>query len=323
MRAVVVSAHGGPDVLLVDERDEPTAGPGRVVVEVAAAGVNFMDIYQREGRPPYVAPTPFVPGSEGAGVVTQIGPDVTDVAVGDRVAWSGVPGSYAEKVVVPADRVVPVPAGVDFEVAASTLLQGMTAHYLASASYPVQEGDPVVVHAAAGGTGRLLVQIVKRLGGVVIATTSTSDKAELARSAGADHVTDYEAFGTVAREVTGGAGVAAVYDGVGAATFDASLAALRPRGTMVLYGGASGPVPPFELQRLAAGGSLYITRPTLVHFIATRADLLRRSGDLFDWIARGELDVRVGATYPLAEAARAHDDLAARRTTGKLLLIPG
>jgi NADPH2:quinone reductase len=304
------------------ERDDPVAGAGQIVVDVVAAGVNFMDIYQREGRPPYAGGTPFVPGAEGAGIVAEVGLGVDDIRVGDRVAWSGVPGSYAQKVVVPADRAVPVPAGVDLNVAASTLLQGMTAHYLASASYPVQPGDPVVVHAAAGGTGRLLVQIVKRLQGIVIATTSTSDKAGLARSAGADHVTDYESFGAVAREVTGGAGVAAVYDGVGAATFDASLAALRPRGTMVLYGGSSGPVPPFELQRLAAGGSLYITRPTLVHFVATRAELLRRAGDLFDWIARGELEVTVGATYPLADASRAHDDLAARRTTGKLLLIP-
>lgn len=304
------------------ERDDPVAGAGQIVVDVVAAGVNFMDIYQREGRPPYAGGTPFVPGAEGAGIVAEVGLGVDDIRVGDRVAWSGVPGSYAQKVVVPADRAVPVPAGVDLNVAASTLLQGMTAHYLASASYPVQPGDPVVVHAAAGGTGRLLVQIVKRLQGIVIATTSTSDKAGLARSAGADHVTDYESFGAVAREVTGRAGVAAVYDGVGAATFDASLAALRPRGTMVLYGGSSGPVPPFELQRLAAGGSLYITRPTLVHFVATRAELLRRAGDLFDWIARGELEVTVGATYPLADASRAHDDLAARRTTGKLLLIP-
>jgi NADPH2:quinone reductase len=322
MHAVVVSAHGGPEVLQLSERDDPVAGPGQIVVEVAAAGVNFMDIYQREGRPPYAGGTPFVPGAEGAGIVAETGPGVNDIAVGDRVAWSGVPGSYAQKVLVPAERAVPVPEGVDLNLAASTLLQGMTAHYLATSSYPVQSGDPVVVHAAAGGTGRLLVQIVKRFGGVVIATTSTSDKAELARSAGADHVTDYESFGAVAREVTDGAGVAAVYDGVGAATFDASLAALRPRGMMVLYGGSSGAVPPFELQRLSAGGSLYITRPTLVHFIATRAELLRRSGELFDWIARGELEVTVGATYPLAEAARAHDDLAARRTTGKLLLIP-
>jgi NADPH2:quinone reductase len=322
MHAVVVSAHGGPEVLELGERDDPVAGAGQIVVDVAAAGVNFMDIYQREGRPPYAGGTPFVPGAEGAGIVAEVGLGVTDIRVGDRVAWSGVPGSYAQKVVVPADRAVPVPAGVDLNVAASTLLQGMTAHYLASASYPVQPGDPVVVHAAAGGTGRLLVQIVKRLEGIVIATTSTSDKAGLARSAGADHVTDYESFGAVAREVTGGAGVAAVYDGVGAATFDASLAAIRPRGTMVLYGGSSGPVPPFELQRLAASGSLYITRPTLVHFVATRAELLRRAGDLFNWIARGELEVTVGATYPLADASRAHDDLAARRTTGKLLLIP-
>jgi NADPH2:quinone reductase len=322
MRAVVVAAHGGPEVLQIGERDEPVAGPGQVVVEVAAAGVNFMDIYQREGRPPYVGNVPYVPGAEAAGTVTEVGSGVTDLHVGDRVAWSGVPGSYAEKVVVPAERAVPVPDGVDLRVAAATLLQGMTAHYLATSTFPVNAGDTVVVHAAAGGTGRLLVQIVKRRGGIVVATTSTPDKAELARSAGADHVTDYESFGQVAREVTGGAGAACVYDGVGKATFDAGLAALRPLGMMVLYGGASGPVPPLELQRLSGGGSLYVTRPTLVHYIATRADLLRRSGDLFEWIARGELEVSVGATYPLAEASRAHDDLANRRTTGKLLLLP-
>jgi NADPH2:quinone reductase len=322
MQTVVVTAPGGPEVLQVSERDEPVAGPGQVVVEVAAAGVNYADIYAREGRPPYAGATPFVPGSEGAGRVVEVGPDVTGLAVGDRVAWSGVPGSYAQKVRLPAERAVPVPDGVELDLAAATLLQGMTAHYLSHDSYPVQPGDPVVVHAAAGGTGRLLVQIVKLRGGVVIATTSTPEKAELARSAGADHVTDYESFGQLAREVTDGKGVAAVYDGVGQATFDASLAALRPRGTMVLYGAASGPVPPFELQRLSLGGSLSITRPTLVSFVSTRDELLRRSGDLFGWMATGQLEVVIGATYPLADAARAHTDLASRATTGKLLLIP-
>lgn len=322
MRAVVVEAHGGPEVLQLGEWPDPVAGPGQLVVEVAAAGVNFMDIYQRLGRPPYGGGVPYVPGAEAAGVVTAVGDGVTEFAVGDRVAWSGVPASYAEKALVPAERAVPVPAGVDLQVAAAILLQGMTAHYLATDTYPVQAGDVVVVHAAAGGTGRLLVQIVKRRSGVVVATTSTPDKAELARAAGADHVTDYESFGAVAREVSGGAGAAVVYDGVGQATFDASLAALRIRGMMVLFGASSGPVPTFELQRLNTGGSLFLTRPTLVHYTRTREELLRRSGDLFDWIARGELEVNVGATYPLADAGRAHDDLAGRRTTGKLLLTP-
>ncbi len=321
MRAVVVTAHGGPDVLQFGERDEPVAGPGQVVVDVVAAGVNFADVYQREGRPPYSGGVPYVPGSEAAGVVSAVGPDVTDRRVGDHVAWAGVGGSYAERVAVPAARAVPVPAGVELTVAAAVMLQGMTAHYLATSTYPVAEGDPVVVHAAAGGTGRLLVQLAKRRGGIVFATTSTADKAELARSAGADHVSDYETFGSVVREATGGAGAAVVYDGVGQATFDASLAALRPRGMLVLFGASSGAVPPFDPMRLNTAGSLYLTRPTLGNYIATTAELLHRTGELFEWIARGELDVRIGATYPLADAARAHADLESRRTTGKLLLL--
>jgi NADPH2:quinone reductase len=322
MRAVVVREHGGPEQLAADEWPAPEAGPGLLLVDVAAAGVNFMDVYARQGRPPYGGEVPFVPGAEGAGTVTAVGPDVTGFAVGDRVAWTAAPGSYAEQVVVPAVGAVPVPDGVPLEVAAATLLQGLTAHYLCTSTYPVSEGDVAVVHAAAGGVGLLLTQLVKRRGGTVVATTSSPDKAELARGAGADHVAGYDDFGAVVREVTGGAGAAVVYDGVGASTFDASLAALRPRGYLVLYGGASGPVPPFELQRLAAGGSLYITRPTLGHYLADRDELLGRTGDLFGWIAGGELDVRIGGRYPLADAARAHADLAGRRTTGKLLLLP-
>ena len=322
MRAVVVKQHGGPEVLEVGDREAPHAGPGQLVVDVAAAGVNFMDIYQRQGNPPYTGDLPYVPGAEGAGTVAAVGPGVADFAEGDRVAWTGVPGSYAEQVIVPADRAVPVPEEVDLRVAAAVMLQGTTAHYLSSSTYPVAEGDPVVVHAAAGGVGLLLTQMVKMRGGVVVGTTSTTGKADLARRAGADHVADYESFVTVVREVTGDAGAAVVYDGVGRTTFDDSLAALRPRGYMVLYGAASGPVPPFDLQRLAAGGSLFITRPTLGHHIASREELLRRAGDLFGWISRGALEVRVGGTYPLDEAARAHDDLGARRTTGKLLLLP-
>jgi NADPH2:quinone reductase len=280
-----------------------------------------MDVYQREGTR-YATEPPFVPGSEGAGTVAALGPGVEDFAVGDRVAWAGIPGSYAEQVVVPADRAVPVPDAVDLRVAAAVMLQGMTAHYLTHSTYPVAAGDTVVVHAAAGGMGLLLTQMVKNRGGVVIATTSTDAKAQLAREAGADHVTRYEGLGDVVREVTGGAGVAVVYDGVGQATFEDGLDALRLRGYMVLYGAASGPVPPFDLIRLAPK-SLFVTRPALGAHMVTRDELLGRARDLFDWIEQGRLVVRIGATYPLAEAARAHADLQGRRTTGKLLLLPG
>jgi NADPH:quinone reductase len=322
VRAVVVTRRGGPDVLTITDREAPRPGPGELLVDVAAAGVNFMDIYQREGRPPYDDAPPFVPGAEGAGTVAAAGDDVRGIAVGDRVAWANGSSGYAEQVVVPADRVVPVPDGVDLTVAAAVMLQGMTAHYLATSTYPVAGWDVAVVHAAAGGVGLLLTQIVKKRGGVVVATTSSAEKADLARQAGADHVADYDTFTDVVREVSGGAGAAVVYDGVGQSTFDASLSALRPRGYMVLYGAASGPVPPLELRRLAASGSLYVTRPTLGHYIATRDELRWRAGDLFDWIADGSLTVRIGATYPLEDAARAQQDLESRRTTGKLLLLP-
>jgi len=322
MRAVIVEEHGGPDVLRPGERPAPSPGPGQLCVDVVAAGVNFMDIYQREGRPPYGGNLPYVPGSEGAGTVAGVGPGVSDFSVGDRVAWSGLPGSYAEQAVIPADRAVPVPEGVDLEVAAAVMLQGMTAHYLCHSTYPVAPGEVVVVHSAAGGVGLLLTQMVVMRGGVVVGTTSTEAKAQLAAEAGAARVASYEDFGAVAAELTGGAGAAAVYDGVGQATFDASLAALRPRGYLVLYGASSGPVPPFDPQRLNTGGSLFLTRPTLVHYVARREELQQRSGDLLRWIAAGQLNVRIGGRYPLADAARAHEDLAARRTTGKLLLLP-
>jgi NADPH:quinone reductase len=322
MRAVIADQHGGPEVLRLIERDTPDPGPGQFLVEVAAAGVNFADIYARQGIPPYAGQVPFVLGSEGAGIVTAAGPGAEGFGPGDRVAWTGLPGGYAEQVVIPADRAVAVPDGMDLETAAAIMLQGMTAHYLVTDAYPVAAGDPVVVHAAAGGVGLLLTQMVKMRGGVVIATTSTPQKAELARGAGADHVAGYDDFGAVAREVTGGEGAAVVYDGIGQATFDDSLAALRRRGYLVLYGAASGPVPPLDPQRLAAGGSLFLTRPTLVHYIVTRQELLSRADDLFRWIAEGTLTVRVGGRYPLDQAARAHEDLAARRTTGKLILLP-
>ena len=323
MRAVVVEEHGGPEVLKASDWPAPSPGPGQLLVDVAAAGVNFMDIYQRKNQPPYHGSVPYVPGAEGAGTVVAVGPDVSGFAPGDPVAWAGVPGCYAEQALVPVDRAVPVPPGVELEVAAAAMLQGLTAHYLCHSTYPVAPGDRVVVHAAAGGVGLLLTQMVAMRGGIVIATTSSAAKAVLAKEAGAAHVTGYEDFTEVVREVTGGSGAAVVYDGVGQATFDAGLAALRPRGYMVLYGAASGPVPPFDLQRLNTAGSLYATRPALVHYIARRDELLQRADDLFTWIKNGQLRVRIGGRYPLAEAARAHDDLAARRTTGKLLLLPG
>jgi NADPH2:quinone reductase len=322
MRAVVVKQHGGPEALAVSDVEQPQAGEGQVLVEVAAAGVNFVDIYQRQGQPPYGLPVPYVPGSEGAGTVVGVGSNVTGFSEGDQVAWTGVPASYAELVAVPADRAVPLPDGVEPRAAAAVMLQGLTAHYLCHATYPVAEADPVVVHAAAGGVGLLLTQMIKMRGGIVIATTSTEAKAELARQAGADHLAHYQDFGAVVGDVTNGAGAAAVYDGVGQATFDASLAALRRRGCMVLYGAASGPVPPVDLQRLLTGGSLYVTRPTLVHYIETRSELMSRVNDVFGWIQDGKLSVRIGGTYPLEQAAQAHEDLAARRTTGKLLLLP-
>ena len=324
MRVIEVESRGGPEVLSLAERPAPHPGPGQIVAEVAAAGVNYMDIYQREGVGGYRPPLPFVTGGEGAGTVIAVGEGVLSPAVGDRVAWVG-PGSYAEQVVLPADRVVPVPAGVSTEVAAAAILQGMTAHYLVSSTYPVRPGDVTVVHAAAGGVGLLLTQMVKRRGGIVVATASggpDGEKHRLAREAGADHVTGYDQFRAVVGEVTGGVGAHVVYDGVGQATFDDSLAALRPRGMLVVYGAASGQVPPFDIQRLNSGGSLFATRPTLVHYIAEVAELRWRAREVFGWIASGELDVRIGGRYPLADAARAQQDLAARRTTGKLLLLP-
>jgi NADPH:quinone reductase len=323
MRVVVGERLGGPEVLSLTERETPRPGPGEVVVDVAAAGVNYMDIYQREGAGNYRPDPPFVPGAEGAGTVSAVGEGVTHLGVSDRVAWAGPGSSYAEQVALPARRVIPVPEGLSLQVAAAVMLQGMTAHYLVSSTYPVREGDVTVVHAAAGGVGLLLTQMIKRRGGIVVATTSGGEKAELARGAGADHITGYDTFRSVVDDVTDGAGAHVVYDGVGKDTFDDGLAALRPRGMMVLYGAASGPVPPLDPQRLNSGGSLFLTRPTMVHYIAADDELKWRSGEVFDWIAKGELDVRIGGTYPLADAAKAQEDLAARRTTGKLLLLPG
>jgi NADPH2:quinone reductase len=318
VRAIVVTEHGGPEVLELEEREAPSPGPGELLVEVEAVGVNYRDVYEREGKGTHVSEPPHLAGVEGAGTVLR---GAEDFRSGDRVAWCHAPGSYAEQVVVAADAAVRVPDGVATEVAAAAILQGCTAHYLATSAYPIAGGDTVIVHAAAGGVGLLLTQIAKRRGGRVIATTSTGEKAELARGAGADETIGYDGFGERARELTGGDGVHAVYDGIGATTFDESLDALRPRGYMVLYGAASGPPPAVEIARLNAH-SLFLTRPTLAHYGQTGDELRARAGELFEWIAAGELDVRIGGRYPLAEAARAQADLESRGTTGKLLLTP-
>jgi NADPH2:quinone reductase len=322
MDAIVVKAYGGPDQLVVSDVVVPDPGPGQVRVKLAATGVNFVDVYHRTGYYPVSLPRTL--GSEGAGTIVAVGPDVQTAAVGDRVASADLAGAYAEEALVAADRLVPLPADVSEETAAAALLQGLTAHYLLHDSYPVKAGDVVLVHAAAGGMGGLLTQIATRLGATVIATVSTEEKAILARGAGAAEIINYGSGADVAAEVrklTDGTGVAAVYDGVGKSTFEASLASLRLRGTLVLFGAASGPVPPFDPQRLQGAGSVFLTRPTLGHFVVEPSELARRSRDLFGWIADG-LDIRIHERYPLAEARRAHEDLESRRTTGKLLLIP-
>jgi NADPH:quinone reductase len=323
MRAIQVTETGGPEVLRLAELPDPEPGPGQLLVELAAAGVNYLDTYHRSGA--YPMPVPFIPGSEGAGTVTAVGPDTGGIAVGDRVAWATSFGSYAEQAVVSAEQAVPVPHGVDSETAAGSLLQGMTAHYLTVSVHPVQPGDTVLVHAAAGGMGQLLTQLVTARGGRVIGTVSTPEKEGLAREAGAADVIRYTEIDDVAGEVrrlTGGDGVAAVYDGVGASTFDASLASLRPRGMLALYGAASGPVPPVDPQRLNSAGSVFFTRPKLADYVATRDELTWRADEVFDAIQDGSLRISIGGRYPLAEADRAHQDLQGRRTTGKLLLLP-
>ena len=323
MRAVVVQSTGGPEVLTVQELDQPEPGPGELRVDVAAAGVNFIDVYHRTGA--YPLPLPIRLGSEGAGTVSAVGDGVDGVAVGDRVAWAMVQGAgYAEQALVPAERAVPVPDGVDLEVAAAAMLQGMTAHYLCESTYPVRSGETALVHAAAGGLGLLLTQMLAAKGVRVIGTTSTEEKERLARGAGAAEVIRYteQDLRTEVERLTDGRGIDVVYDSVGKDTFDAGLDVLRPRGYMVLCGASSGPVPPFDPQSLNPKGSLFLTRPTLGHYIATREELLERGGAVLSAVADGRLDVRIGGRYPLDEAGRAHDDLQGRRTTGKLLLVP-
>jgi NADPH:quinone reductase len=320
VRAIEVTQVGGPEELRLIDRAELQPGEGQVLVDTSAAGVNFIEIYQRTGN--YPMELPFYPGAEGAGVVRAVGANVVDIAVGDRVAWCSGTGSYAEQTVINAADAVPVPDGASDEVAAAVLLQGLTAHYLTHSTHRIEPGDTAVVHAAAGGVGLLLTQLIKIRGGRVIATVSTPEKAELARGAGADEVVDYADFAAAARKFTDGRGVDVVYDGVGATTFDQGLDALRPRGLMALFGAASGPVPPQDPQILNRKGSLFLTRPTLAHYTQDREELLQRAGDILGLIGEDRLDVRIGGRYPLDQAAQAHIDLQARRSTGKLLLKP-
>jgi NADPH2:quinone reductase len=318
-----VHAFGGPEALRYEDVPTPAPGPGEALVKIAAAGVNFMDVQQRTGR--YRGPViPFTVGSEAAGTVTQVGPDVTDVAVGDRVAYAMVTGAYAEAAIVPAKRLVKLPPGVAFDAAAASMLQGLTAHYLTHSTFAVKPGDTVLVHAAAGGAGALITQIARIRGATVYGTVGSAAKAELARAAGAAEVINYTErdFDTEIKRLTNGRGVDVVYDSVGKDTFDRSLNCLRPRGYLALFGFSSGPVPPFDPAVLGAKGSLFLTRPGLNQYIATRDELVGRANDLFAWLSAGTLKPRVDRVLPLAEAATAHAALEARRTAGKVLLAP-
>lgn len=324
MHAIEVAELGGPEVLSLVERPEPTPGPGEVLIKAEAIGVNFIDTYFRSGL--YPRPVPYIPGQEVCGTITAVGDDVAALAVGDRVVTAAADATYSEYSVAPADYVAYVPEGVDPEVAAAALLKGMTAHYLIKSTYPVQQGDTVLLHAGAGGVGLILTQWATSMAVRVITTVSNQDKAELSRQAGAVEVLDYPddpaEFGAKIRELTGGNGVAAVYDGVGASTFEASLASLAVRGTLALFGASSGPVPPFDLQRLNSAGSLFVTRPTLAHYTRTADEFSWRAGELLQAVADGTINVTVSQRYPLADAARAHADLQARLTVGSVVLVP-
>jgi len=322
MKAIQVKHTGGPEVLELVELPVPEAKGSEAVVKIVAAGVNFIDVYYREGR--YKAVVPFVPGQEAAGDVVAVGHDVSGVKVGDRVAYTMVMGSYAEYASVQSDRLVKIPDGVSYQQAAALMLQGMTAHYLSHSTYPLKKGETALVHAAAGGVGHLLVQMAHNIGARVIGTVSTEEKAKLAKQAGADDIILYTQtdFEVETKRLTGGKGVDVVYDSVGKTTFEKGLNVLRPRGMMALFGGSSGAVPPFDPIVLTQKGSLFLTRPSLGNYIATRDELVARSGAVFGMMAAGKLKLRIEHTYPLAEAQRAHRDLEGRRTTGKLLLIP-
>ena len=322
MRGISITSVGGPEVLGWATLDDPTPGPNDLVVELHAAGLNYIDTYHRSGL--YPMKLPLTPGMEGAGVVVATGPTCKRFQVGDRVAWSAALGSYAELVRVPEDSAVLVPDGVDLELAAAVMLQGMTAHYLVTDTFPLGAGHRCLIHAGAGGTGLLLIQMAKHLGAEVFTTVGSPDKVDLVRTAGADHVILYrdQDFGTAIEQIAGPRAIDVVYDGVGKSVFDRSLDVLRPRGMMVTFGNASGPADPVSPLRLMQSGSLFLTRPNLTHYIATRAEFERRAGDLFAWIADGWLDIRIGARVPLSDAAGAHRLLESRTTTGKVLLIP-
>ena len=322
MKAIRIHAPGGPDALRYEDVSPPVPAPGQAVVKIEAAGLNFIDVYQRTGL--YTVPLPATLGQEGAGVVEAVADDVRGVRPGDRVAYTGVLGAYAERAAVSADRLVALPDGVSTRQGAAVMLQGLTAHYLATSTYPLEPGDSCLVHAAAGGVGLLLVQIAKLLGASVIGTVSTPEKEALARAAGADEVIRYteQDFVAEVRRITEGAGVQVVYDSVGRTTFERGFEVIAPRGMMVLFGASSGPVAPLDPQLLNQRGSLFLTRPTLGHYTATRDELLARSDELLGWVASGALTVRAEHEFPLAEAARAHAELEGRRTTGKVLLIP-
>ena len=322
MKAIVVENCGGPEVLVYRDAEKPAPKAGEAMVKLQATGLNYIDVYHRTGL--YPAPRPFIPGTEGAGVVEAVGPDVTEVAPGDRVAYAMQIGAYAEYAVAPAWRLVKIPEGVSAEQAAATMLQGMTAHYLVTSVYPLKAGETALIHAAAGGVGLLLIQLVKRIGARAIGTVSTDAKAQLAREAGADDVILYtqQDFESETRRLTGGKGVQVVYDSVGRDTFLKGLSSLAPRGMMALYGQSSGPVAAFDPALLSQKGSLFLTRPSLAHYSTTREELLWRAGELFDWIKSDKLKLRIEKTFPLSEAAEAHRQLEGRKTTGKVLLIP-
>jgi NADPH2:quinone reductase len=322
VKAIVVPALGGPENLVLDDLPDPTVEPGKLLVDVEAAGVNYVDIYHRRGL--YDATLPFIPGQEGAGTVSAVGEGVDGFRIGDKVGWTDVRGSYAERQVIPADRAVPIPDGLDLKTVAAVLLQGLTAHYLTTDTFPLGPGHRCLIHAGAGGVGLLLTQMAKMRGAEVFTTVGSTDKAELSRMAGSDHVIVYEDadFGEAVEGVAGPKALDVVYDGVGADTFMKGLDLLRPRGMMVTFGNASGPVPEIAPLLLSQKGSLFLTRPTMAHYLQTRDELLSRCDDLFSWIQSGELTVRVGHEYPLAEAADAHRALEGRQTTGKVLLLP-
>ncbi|MEW6207920.1 MAG: quinone oxidoreductase [Acidobacteriota bacterium] len=322
MKAIVMSSFGGPEVLNYADAERPTPKPGEALVKVEAIGVNYIDVYHRTGL--YPLQLPATPGMEAAGLVEEVGADVTEVKAGDRVAYAMTPGAYAEYTVVPAWRLVAIPAEMDSREAAAAMLQGMTAHYLVTSTFNLKAGDTALVHAAAGGVGLLLVQAAKKRGARVIGTVSTQEKARLAREAGADEVILYteQDFEQEARRITAGKGVEVVYDSVGKDTFMKSLSSLAPRGMLALYGQSSGVVPPFDLSLLGQKGSLFVTRPSLAHYAATREELLWRAGEVLEWIKAGEMKLRIEKTFPLSEAREAHRQLEGRKTTGKLLLIP-